>query len=125
IRTREAAILSTSPERFLRIGADGRVESKPIKGTRPRGANPADDEAIKAELAASVKDRSENLMIVDLVRHDLGRTAELGSVQVDTLFGIESYATVHQMVSTDMSLLDAAAMSVTLVSGDITKCQQS
>ena len=104
-RTREAAILSTSPERFLRIGADGRVESKPIKGTRPRGANQAEDEAIKAELAASVKDRSENLMIVDLVRHDLGRTAELGSVQVDTLFGIESYATVHQMVSTVSSRL--------------------
>lgn len=115
IRTREAAILSTSPERFLRIDADGRVESKPIKGTRPRGANPAEDEAIKAELAASVKDRSENLMIVDLVRHDLGRTAELGSVQVDTLFGIESYATVHQMVSTVSSRLAEDASAVACV----------
>ena len=115
IRTREAAILSTSPERFLRIGADGRVESKPIKGTRPRGANPDEDEAIKAELAASVKDRSENLMIVDLVRHDLGRTAELGSVQVDTLFGIESYATVHQMVSTVSSRLAEDASPVACV----------
>lgn len=115
IRTREAAILSTSPERFLRIGADGRVESKPIKGTRPRGANPAEDEAIKAELAASVKDRSENLMIVDLVRHDLGSTAELGSVQVDTLFGIESYATVHQMVSTVSSRLAKDASPVASV----------
>ena len=115
IRTRDAAILSTSPERFLRIGADGRVESKPIKGTRPRGANPDEDEAIKAELAASVKDRSENLMIVDLVRHDLGRTAELGSVQVDTLFGIESYATVHQMVSTVSSRLAEDASPVACV----------
>lgn len=115
IRTREAVILSTSPERFLRIGADGRVESKPIKGTRPRGANPDEDEAIKAELAASVKDRSENLMIVDLVRHDLGRTAELGSVQVNTLFGIESYATVHQMVSTVSSRLAEDASPVACV----------
>ncbi|WP_434590232.1 aminodeoxychorismate synthase component I [Brevibacterium sp. 1718] len=115
IRTREASILCTSPERFLRIGADGRVESKPIKGTRPRGANPDEDEAIKAELAASVKDRSENLMIVDLVRHDLGRTAELGSVQVDTLFGIESYATVHQMVSTVSSRLAEGASPVACV----------
>lgn len=115
IRTRDASILSTSPERFLRIGADGRVESKPIKGTRPRGANPDEDEAIKAELAASVKDRSENLMIVDLVRHDLGRTAELGSVQVDTLFGIESYATVHQMVSTVSSRLAEDASPVACV----------
>lgn len=115
IRTRDAAILSTSPERFLRIGADGRVESKPIKGTRPRGATPAEDEVIKAELAASVKDRSENLMIVDLVRHDLGRTAELGSVQVDTLFGIESYATVHQMVSTVSSRLAEDASPVACV----------
>jgi para-aminobenzoate synthetase len=115
IRTREAAILTTSPERFLRIDSDGRVESKPIKGTRPRGDTPEEDEAIKAELAASVKDRSENLMIVDLVRHDLGRTAELGSVQVDTLFGIETYATVHQMVSTVSSQLDAQSSPVACV----------
>ncbi|UZD61151.1 aminodeoxychorismate synthase component I [Brevibacterium sp. JSBI002] len=115
IRTREAAILSTSPERFLRVGVDGRVESKPIKGTRPRGTTSEEDEAIKAELAASVKDRSENLMIVDLVRHDLGRTAELGSVQVDTLFGVESYATVHQMVSTVSSRLAEDASPVACV----------
>lgn len=115
IHTQEAAILSTSPERFLRIASDGRVESKPIKGTRPRGDTDEEDEAIKAELAASVKDRSENLMIVDLVRHDLGRTAELGSVRVDTLFGIETYATVHQMVSTVSSQLDAQSSPVACV----------
>jgi para-aminobenzoate synthetase len=115
IRTCGVTILSTSPERFLRISAEGRVESKPIKGTRPRGTTAAEDEAIKAELATSVKDRSENLMIVDLVRHDLGRTSELGSVQVDTLFGIESYATVHQMVSTVSSQLSAQASPVECV----------
>ncbi|WP_246490353.1 aminodeoxychorismate synthase component I [Brevibacterium oceani] len=115
IRTRDAAILSTSPERFLCIDADGRVESKPIKGTRPRGDTSEEDAAIMAELAASVKDRSENLMIVDLVRHDLGRTAELGSVQVESLFGIESYATVHQMVSTVSSQLDEQSSPVECV----------
>ncbi|MGC2977293.1 aminodeoxychorismate synthase component I [Brevibacterium sp. FAM 25378] len=115
IRTRDSTILSTSPERFLRIDARGRVESKPIKGTRPRGDTLEEDAAIKAELAASVKDRSENLMIVDLVRHDLGRTAELGSVQVDTLFGIESYATVHQMVSTVSSQVDEQSSPVECV----------
>ena len=115
IRTRDSAILSTSPERFLRIGADGRVESKPIKGTRPRGVTPEEDDAIRAELSVSVKDRSENLMIVDLVRHDLGRTAELGSVEVETLFGIESYATVHQMVSTVTSQLAGESSAVACV----------
>ena len=115
IRTRDATILSTSPERFLRINADGRVESKPIKGTRPRGVTPEEDDAIRSELSGSVKDRAENLMIVDLVRHDLGRTAELGSVEVETLFGIETYATVHQMVSTVTSQLAGESSAVACV----------
>lgn len=115
IRTKDATILSTSPERFLSITADGHAESKPIKGTRPRGVSLAEDDAIKAELHASIKNRSENLMIVDLVRHDLGRTAQLGSVRVDTLFGIETYATVHQMVSTVSSRLAADESAVSCV----------
>ncbi|MGW3953576.1 aminodeoxychorismate synthase component I [Streptomyces sp. NPDC004752] len=94
------SVLSTSPERFLRVSAEGVAESKPIKGTRPRGATAAEDAALIADLRGSEKDRSENLMIVDLVRNDLGRTARTGSVTADELFHVESYATVHQLVST-------------------------
>lgn len=96
----DLSVLSTSPERFLRISADGVAESKPIKGTRPRGATAAEDSALVADLRGSEKDRSENLMIVDLVRNDLGRTARTGSVTADEIFQVESYATVHQLVST-------------------------
>ncbi|TSI16219.1 aminodeoxychorismate synthase component I [Brevibacterium aurantiacum] len=106
LKSRKATVLSTSPERFVRITADGRVESKPIKGTRARGDTESEDVAVRDELVHSEKDRSENLMIVDLVRHDLGATAQLGSVSVDELFGIETYATVHQMVSTVSAVLD-------------------
>ncbi|WP_319020649.1 aminodeoxychorismate synthase component I [Brevibacterium aurantiacum] len=115
LKCREATVLSTSPERFVRITADGRIESKPIKGTRARGASESEDAAIRDELLHSEKDRSENLMIVDLVRHDLGATAQVGSVSVDELFGIESYATVHQMVSTVSALLDPEQSPVACV----------
>jgi para-aminobenzoate synthetase len=100
LRFGDLAVLSSSPERFLRVAADGTVESRPIKGTRPRGATPAEDELLRAELAGSEKDRSENLMIVDLVRHDLGRCARVGTVTVAGMFEVETYATVHQLVST-------------------------
>ncbi|WP_407549833.1 aminodeoxychorismate synthase component I [Streptomyces sp. Pv4-95] len=96
----DLSVLSTSPERFVRIGADGVAESRPIKGTRPRGETPAEDDALRAALRADEKDRSENLMIVDLVRNDLGRCAVPGTVRADEIFQVETYETVHQLVST-------------------------
>ena len=92
-------LLSFSPELFVALnGAEAKV--KPMKGTRPRMADPAADAAMAEELSGSVKDRAENLMIVDLMRNDLSRVAEAGSVHVDAPFAVESYPTVHQMVST-------------------------
>jgi aminodeoxychorismate synthase component I len=96
----DVTVLSCSPERFLSLSSDRRVESRPIKGTRPRGSDPASDRAQERSLRTSQKDRAENLMIVDLVRNDLGRVCETGSVRVPELMKIESYATVFQMVST-------------------------
>jgi len=93
------AVLSSSPERFLALGRDGRVEARPIKGTRPRGATAAEDEALATELLASDKDRAENLMIVDLMRNDLSRVCALGSVSVPELFTVEHFAQVHHLVS--------------------------
>ncbi len=92
-------LLSFSPELFVALsGAEAKV--KPMKGTRPRAASPEADRAAAEDLATSVKDRAENLMIVDLMRNDLSRVAEAGSVHVDAPFAVESYPTVHQMVST-------------------------
>ena len=93
-------VASTSPERFLRITSDGGMRAEPIKGTCRRGADPDLDRQLREDLATSPKDRAENIMIVDLLRNDLSHFAEPGSVTVSRLCEIESYATVHQMVST-------------------------
>jgi anthranilate synthase component 1/para-aminobenzoate synthetase len=93
-------VASTSPERFLRIAADGGMRAEPIKGTRPRAAEPVRDRQLREDLESSPKDRAENIMIVDLLRNDLSHFAVAGSVTVSRLCAIESYATVHQMVST-------------------------
>lgn len=99
IKTPEAAVLSSSPERFLKLQGD-LVETKPIKGTRPRKAGEAEDLEQISQLKSSKKDRAENVMIVDLLRNDIGKTCKKGSVKVPSLFDIESYATVHHLVST-------------------------
>lgn len=93
------ALASGSPERFLQVDAQGAIETRPIKGTRPRGATPAEDAALARDLLASEKDRAENLMIVDLLRNDLSRVARVGSVRVPSLWALESYRTVHHLTS--------------------------
>jgi para-aminobenzoate synthetase component 1 len=96
------AVASNSPERFVRVAAEGRlkVETRPIKGTRPRGASPEEDETLRQELLACEKDRAENLMIVDLMRNDLSRVCPPGTVEVLELFKIETFTNVHHLVST-------------------------
>jgi para-aminobenzoate synthetase component I len=93
-------VLSASPERFLQVDVGGHVETRPIKGTRPRGLGPEHDAALGLVLSESAKDRAENLMIVDLMRNDLSQVCAPGTVRVSELFALEHYATVHHLVST-------------------------
>ncbi|MCF5410779.1 aminodeoxychorismate synthase component I [Pseudomonas syringae] len=110
------AMLSLSPERFVRVSTR-QVETRPIKGTRPRSADPAQDNALAAELLASEKDRAENLMIVDLLRNDLGRSCRIGSVKVPELFSLESYPNVHHLVSSVTGELAAGNDALDLIGG--------
>ncbi len=116
IRTQTGAILSVSPERFLQV-QDSTIETKPIKGTRPRNANPVKDKLVGEELRNAEKDRAENLMIVDLLRNDLSKVAVAGSVQVPSLFAIESYPAVHHLVSTVTATLREPFNSIDLLRG--------
>ena len=108
-------ILSASPERFLQVDTTGNVETRPIKGTRPRGATPGEDRALAAELLASAKDRAENLMIVDLLRNDLARVCAPGSVSVPVLCGLESFPAVHHLVSVVTGHLRPGATAMDLL----------
>lgn len=110
------AILSLSPERFLKVN-QGQVETRPIKGTRPRGETPANDQAHAEALLGSRKDRAENLMIVDLLRNDLGRSCRTGSVRVPELFALESYPNVHHLVSSITGELAADKDALDLIAG--------
>ena len=101
-------ILSLSPEQFFEIAPSGKITARPMKGTAPRGRDELSDARAKAALAASPKDRAENLMIVDLVRNDVGRLALIGSVAVSDLFAVETYPTLHTMVSTITAQLKPA-----------------
>jgi para-aminobenzoate synthetase component 1 len=112
----ELQVLSASPERFLRLDQERReVETRPIKGTRPRGLGPMHDAALGRALAESEKDRAENVMIVDLLRNDLSRVCRPGTVRVPELFALEHHPTVHHLVSTVVGELESAADAIDLL----------
>ena len=117
LNTPGAQILCASPERFLQVDADGRVETKPIKGTRPRAGHPRLDAALGEALQESEKDRAENVMIVDLLRNDLSKSCAPGSVRVPKLFAIESFPTVHHLVSTVVGQLAPGRDAIALLRG--------
>jgi para-aminobenzoate synthetase component 1 len=114
-RAGDVSLLSSSPEVFLTVAPDGTIESQPIKGTRRRGATEESDVALVVELLGSDKERAENLMIVDLMRNDIGRVSEVGSVSVPRLLVVETYAQVHQLVSTVRGRLAAGLTGVDAV----------
>jgi len=116
METDQGAVLSLSPERFLQV-KDLRVETKPIKGTRPRGSTAEQDLALRDELYNSPKDRAENLMIVDLLRNDISKECVPGSVTVPDLFAIESYSNVHHMVTTVTGKLPSKDHILSLLKG--------
>ncbi len=111
----DLAVLSASPERFLRLDERRQVETRPIKGTRPRGLGPMHDAALGRALAESAKDRAENVMIVDLLRNDLSRVCHPGTVRVPELFALEHHPTVHHLVSTVLGELAPGADAVDLI----------
>jgi para-aminobenzoate synthetase component 1 len=114
-RAGDVSLLSSSPELFLSVAPDGTIESHPIKGTRRRGETREIDEALAAELLASDKERAENLMIVDLMRNDIARVSEIGSASVPRLLVVETYAHVHQLVSTVRGQLAAGLTAIDAV----------
>lgn len=115
LRAGGVALLSASPELFLTVTPEGTVRTSPIKGTRPRGVDAASDAALIVELAHDEKELAENLMIVDLMRNDLGRICEVGSVAVTALHRVESYAQVHQLVSTVEGRLAAGCLAADVI----------
>ncbi len=115
LRLPELEVLSSSPERLLRLDSDGWVETRPIKGTRPRGRTPLEDAALALDLATAVKDGAENMMIVDLARNDLGRVCEFGTVSVPNLRAVETHPSVFQLVSTIRGRLRAGVTAVDLL----------
>ncbi|MFT4050130.1 MAG: anthranilate synthase component I family protein [Solirubrobacterales bacterium] len=115
LRDGELEVLCSSPERLVGVNSERTIETRPIKGTRPRSADAAEDRHLAEALAASPKDRAENTMIVDLARNDLGRICEIGSVSVPELCVVESYASVHHLVSTVRGQLRAGVAPVDVI----------